>query len=267
MVPSSVVIWVGALREPDVVGVGPHHRRVDEVDDAEVGGLGGVAVLDLLDVAEDLALLLRDGEQFAGLDQRVDLLERLGQPGQAVGFVEHELADELLESANAFQRLGLAEQLLGGVGGADADGGVQLREVLRLDLGGEPPVFLEHAGVEAAGRPAVADVLDVEVAVAEHEAARGVVAGFAGQPLEHQAGDGAAGVAGVGDRDGRPGGAVAAQVHHAAGAAVAALAPGAADVLVDGAAAGAGSGGGVVAGGVEVAPVERQEAERNSVQQ
>ncbi len=267
MVPSSVAICVGALREPDVVGEGPHHRRVDEVDDAEVGGLRGVALLDLFDVAEDLALLLGDGEQFAGLDQRVDLLERLGQPGQAVGFVEHELADELLQSANAFQRLGLAEQLLGGVGGADADGGVQLGEVLRLDLGGEPPVFLEDAGVEAAGGPAVADVLDVEVAVAEHEAARRVVAGLAGQPLEHQAGDGAAGVAGVGDRDGRPGGAVAAQVHHPAGAAVAALAPGAADVLVDGAAAGAGSGGGVVAGGVEVAPVERQEAERNRVQQ
>src|SRR3954470_11980340 len=74
--------------------------------------------------------------------------------------------------------------------------------------------------------------------------------------LEHQAGDGAAGVAGVGDRDGRPGGAVAAQVHDAAGAAVAALAPGAAHVLVDGAAAGTRPGGGVVAGGVEVAPVE-----------
>src|SRR4051794_21138509 len=85
--------------------------------------------------------------------------------------------------------------------------------------------------------------------------------------LEHEAGDGAAGVAGVGDRDGRPGGAVAAQVHHPAGGAVAALAPGAAHVFVDGAAACAGSGGGVVAGGVEVAPVERQEAERNRVQQ
>ena len=125
-----------------------------------------------------LRLRLRDGQQLAGLDQRVDLLERLGQPGQAVGFVEHELADELLQSANAFQRLGLAEQLLGGVGGADADGGVQLREVLRLHLGGEPPVVvLEHAGVEAAGGPAVADVLDVEVAVAEHEPARGVRCG------------------------------------------------------------------------------------------
>ena len=93
----------GALREPDVVGVGAHHRRVDEVDDAEVRGFGGVAVLDLFDVAEDLALLLGDGQQFAGLDQRVDLLERLGQPGQAVGFVEHELADELFQPANAFQ--------------------------------------------------------------------------------------------------------------------------------------------------------------------
>jgi len=60
-------------------------------------------VLYLLDVAEDLALLLCDGEQLAGLDERVDLLERLGQPGQAVGFVEHELADELLQPANAFQ--------------------------------------------------------------------------------------------------------------------------------------------------------------------
>jgi hypothetical protein len=38
-------------------------------------------------------------------------------------------------------------------------------------------------GVEAAGGPAVADVFDVEVAVAEHEPARGVVAGLAGQPL------------------------------------------------------------------------------------
>ena len=56
-----------------------------------------------------VALALGDGQQFAGLDQRVDLLERLGKPGQAVGFVEHELADELLQSANAFQRLGLAE--------------------------------------------------------------------------------------------------------------------------------------------------------------
>ena len=103
MVPSSDVDLRRALREPDVVGVGPHHRRVDEVDDAEVGGLRGVALLDLLDVAEDLALALGDGEQFAGLDQRVDLLERLGQPGQAAGFVEHELADELFQSANAFQ--------------------------------------------------------------------------------------------------------------------------------------------------------------------
>ena len=45
-------------------------------------------MLDLFDVAEDLALLLCDGQQFASLDQRVDLLERLGQSGQAVGFVE-----------------------------------------------------------------------------------------------------------------------------------------------------------------------------------
>jgi hypothetical protein len=29
----------GTLGEPDVIGVCPHHRRVDEVDDAEVGGL------------------------------------------------------------------------------------------------------------------------------------------------------------------------------------------------------------------------------------
>ena len=71
--------------------------------------------------------------------------------------------------------------------------------------------LLEDARVEAACGPAVADVLDVEVAVAEHESARRVVAGLAGQPLEHQAGDGAAGVAGVGDRDRRPRGAVAAQ--------------------------------------------------------
>ncbi len=70
---------------------------------------------------------------------------------------------------------------------------------------------LKTLGVETAGGPAVADVFDVEVAVAEHEAARRVVAGLAGQPLEHQAGDGAAGVAGIGDRDRRPGGAVAAQ--------------------------------------------------------
>jgi hypothetical protein len=75
-----------------MVGEGPHHRRVDEIDDAEVRRLGGVAMLDLLDVAEDLALLLRDGQQLAGLDQRVDLLERLGQPGQAAGFVERESA-------------------------------------------------------------------------------------------------------------------------------------------------------------------------------
>jgi hypothetical protein len=97
----------GALGEPDVVGERAHHRRVDEVDDAEVGGFSGVALLDLFDVAEDLALLLRDGQQFAGLDQRVDLFERLAQPGQAVGFVEHELADELLKPANAFQRFSL----------------------------------------------------------------------------------------------------------------------------------------------------------------
>lgn len=191
----------GALGEPDVVGVGAHHGRVDEIDDAEVRGLGGVAMRDLLDVAEDLAFLLRDGQQFAGLDQRVDLHERLGQPGQTVGFVEHELADELLQSANTFQRLALAEQLLGGVGGADADSGVQLREVLRFDLGGEPSILLEDARVEAAGGPAVADVFDVEVAIAEHESARRIVAGLAGQPLEHQPGDGAAGVAGIGDRD------------------------------------------------------------------
>lgn len=86
----------GTLRKPGVVGVGAHHRRVDEVDDAEVGGLRGVALLDLFDVAQDLAFLLRNGQQFASLDQGVDLLERLGQPGQAVGFVEHEFADELL---------------------------------------------------------------------------------------------------------------------------------------------------------------------------
>jgi hypothetical protein len=91
---------------------------------------------------------------------------------------------------------------LGGVGGADADGGVELREVLGFDLCGEPPIFLEDACVEAAGGPAVADVLDVEVAVAEDEPAGRVVAGFAGQPLEDEAGDGAAGVAGVGDGDG-----------------------------------------------------------------
>jgi hypothetical protein len=99
----------GALCQSDVVGERPHHRRVDEVDDAEVGGLGRVALLDLFDVAEDLALLLGDGEQFAGLDERVDLFERLGQSGEAVGFVEHELADELLKPSNAFQRLGFAE--------------------------------------------------------------------------------------------------------------------------------------------------------------
>jgi hypothetical protein len=30
----------GALGQPGVVGVGAHHGRVDEIDDAEVGGLG-----------------------------------------------------------------------------------------------------------------------------------------------------------------------------------------------------------------------------------
>ena len=66
-------------------------------------------MLDGLDVAEDLAFALRDGQQLAGLHQRVDLLERLGQPGEAVGFVEHELADELLQSADALEGFGLAE--------------------------------------------------------------------------------------------------------------------------------------------------------------
>ena len=53
------------LLNPDVVGVRPHHRRVDEVDDAEVGGFGGVAVLDLLDqpldtfVKEDGAIVAK----------------------------------------------------------------------------------------------------------------------------------------------------------------------------------------------------------------
>ena len=99
----------GALRHAHVVGERPHHRRVHQVDDAQIGGLRGVAVLDGLDVAEDLAFALRDGQQLAGLHQRVDLLERLGQPGEAVGFVEHELADELLQSADALEGFGLAE--------------------------------------------------------------------------------------------------------------------------------------------------------------
>ena len=184
------------------------------------------------------------------------------------GLVEHELADELFQSTNAFQRLGLAEQLLGGIGGADADRGVELSEVLRLHLGGESPVvLLEDACVEAARGPAVADVLDVAVAVGQDEPARRVRARLAGKPFEHQADDGAAGVAGVGDGDGGPGGAVATQVHHLAGACVAALTPGAAHVLVDGATACVGSGGRVVSGGVEVAPVERQESQRDRVQQ
>ena len=257
-----------ALGQPDVIGVCPHHRLIHQIDDAQVGGLGRVALLDLLDVAEDLALALRDGQELAGIDEGVDLLERLGQPGQAAWLVEHELADELFQSTNAFQRLGLAEQLLGGIGGADADGRVQLGEVLRLDLGGEPPVVvLEDARVEATGRPPVADVLDVAVAVGQDEPARGVRPGLAGEPLEHQAGDGSAGIAGVGDGDRGPRGAVAAQVHDLAGTCVAALTPGATDVLVDGASARVGACGRVVAGRVEVPAVERQESERNRIEQ
>ena len=75
------MIWVF---EPIRFGLGQIQRPgdvfvfvVELVDGTEVGGLRGVALLDLFDVAEDLALLLGDGEQFAGLDQRVDLLERL----------------------------------------------------------------------------------------------------------------------------------------------------------------------------------------------
>ena len=67
-----------AQRNPDVIGVRPHHRLIDEVDDAQVAGLRGVALLDLLDVAEDLALALCDGKKLAGVDQWVDLLERVG---------------------------------------------------------------------------------------------------------------------------------------------------------------------------------------------
>ena len=225
-------------------------------------------MLDGLDVAEDLAFALRDGQQLAGFHQRVDLLERLGQPGQAVRFVEHELADELFQPADALEGFRLAEQLLGGVGGADADRGVQLGQILRLHLGGEPPAaLLEHAGVESPCGPTVADVLDVEVAVTEHEPARRVVARLPGQPLQDQPRHRAPGVAGVGDRDRRPGGAVAAQVHHPAAATVAALAPRPAHVLVDGAPASARPGSGVVAGSVEVAPVERQETQRDGIQQ
>ena len=257
-----------ALREPDVVGVGADHRLVHQVDDAQVGRLGGVALLDLLDIAEDLALLLRDGQQFASLHERIDLLERLRQPGQAARLVEHELADELFQSTNAFQRFGFAEQLLSGVGGANADGGVQLSQVLRFDLGREPPlVVFEHPGVESPCRPAVADVLDVAVTVGQHEPAGRVRARFAGQPFQYQAGDRAPGVAAVGDGDGRPRGAFATQVHHLARAAVAALTPRPAHVLVDGAPARTGACRGVVTGGVEVSSVERQEAERNRIEQ
>ncbi len=92
-----------ALRQPDMVGVGAHHRQVDQVDDAQIRGLRGVALLDLLDVAEDLAFALRDGQQLTGLDQGVDLLECLRQPGQALGLVEHELPDELFQTAHALQ--------------------------------------------------------------------------------------------------------------------------------------------------------------------
>ena len=59
-------------RSREGMGYGLH------VDDAQIGGLRGVALLDLLDVAEDGAFALRDGQQFARLHQRVDLLERLG---------------------------------------------------------------------------------------------------------------------------------------------------------------------------------------------
>src|SRR4029079_8489934 len=103
-----------------------------------------------------------------------DLLERLGETGQAAGFVEHELTDELLEPADALERLRLAEQLLGRVRRADADGRVELREVLRLHPRREAPVVLEDPGVETSCGPAVADVLDVAIAVGEHEPARGV---------------------------------------------------------------------------------------------
>lgn len=90
------------------------------------------------------------------------------QPGQAVRFVEHEVPDELLQTAHAFQRFRLAEQLLGGVGGADADGRIELGQILGLDLGGEPPVVFEHTRVETSRRPTVTDILDIQVAVAEH---------------------------------------------------------------------------------------------------
>ena len=92
-----------ALRQPDVIGVGPHHRLIYQIDDAQVGGFRGVALLDLLDVAEDLALALGDGQELARIDEGVDLLERLGQPGQAAWLVEHEFTDELFKPANAFQ--------------------------------------------------------------------------------------------------------------------------------------------------------------------
>ena len=86
-----------------MIGVRADHRHVDQIDDAQVRGFGGIAQLDRLDITEHLALALGNRQQLARLDQGVDLLECLGKSAQAVRFVEHEIADELFQAADALE--------------------------------------------------------------------------------------------------------------------------------------------------------------------
>ena len=118
--------------------------------------------------AVDLCLIDRDGHERRirldevdghaarlGLDEVEDLAGRRGIQRRR-RLVEHELADELGETTNALERLGLSEQLLCGIGAADADQRVQRRQVLALSRTALPAAVAEpRQGGDDAGADAV----------------------------------------------------------------------------------------------------------------
>ena len=270
---GDLIVEVGDLGfgivQPQVGDVRADDLGLDGVENREGRRLRRIALLHRLDVVEDGALAPGYVEEFTRLDQWIDLLECVGDACDARGFVEHELAYELCESANALERLGLSEQLLCGIRAADTDQRVQGRQILALSRTALPAAVAEPGGAVAIRGPLVAGVDDVDVTVVDEVRAMGIGEFACAKPLQHQSGDGCARRRGVGDGDRRPGWAASAEIHDLAvcSRCVATLAPRTTHVLADGASTAGRTGRGGIARSIEVATVIRQEGQRNRVQQ
>ena len=152
-------------RQPLLVNVVADGVVIHHVDGGQLCRIAGVRLLNLFDIAQCLALTLRDRQRGARVHQRGDLPQRLGNRGHGLGLVEHVLTHELFQATNAFERLGLTQKLLSSRGTLDTNGGVELFQIPAFALVPTPARAVEDRSRISLTRPGIAQVTDVGVGV------------------------------------------------------------------------------------------------------